>query len=155
MNDFNSLIDSIRSQEKVLGDIAGRRASAAQAASKAARAVSECQDNIEKLALTEKSLTESGSRYSGLAQKAIRRGLTGPELDQCLTPLCMKAMIQAAGNMTTEAKDEAGKVLLQLQRIASENAQVLKQVETEFAETETMLEDLRDQLRIMQQAQPA
>ena len=155
MTEIHSLIDQIRGQEKHLSDIASKRAKASAEAEKASRAVVECQDSIERLSLTERSLAEAGSRYAAQAGKAIRRGLLAHELDQSLQPLCMKAMIQAAGNMTTEAKDEAGKVLLQLQRIASENAQVLKQVETEFAETETMLEDLRDQLRIMQQAQPA
>jgi TolA-binding protein len=64
----------------------------------------------------------------------------------------MKAMIQAAGNMVTEAKDSAGKVSLELQRIASNANQALKQVEEDFIQAETQLEDLRDTLRVMQQA---
>ena len=152
---FNQLIDQIRGQEKHLSDIATRKAVASQAASKASEAVCEQVSNIERLTLTERSLAEAGGRYSAQAGKAIRRGLLPDELGQALQPLSSKAMIQAATAMTIEAKDAAGKTLLQLQRIASENEQALKQVEEDFIQAETMLEDLRDTLRVMQQAQPA
>ena len=154
MTEIHSLIDQIRGQEKHLSDIASKQAKASAEAERASRAVTECQDNIERLTLTEKSLGEAGSRYSAQAGKAIRRGLLVHELDQALQPLCNKAMIQAATAMTIEAKDSAGKTLLQLQRIASENEQVLKQVEEDFIQAEDQLETLRDTLRVMQQSQP-
>jgi hypothetical protein len=72
------------------------------------------------------------------------------EVDEVLDPLTRRAMIQAATHLTITAKDEAGKTMLELQRLDSQAKETLASLETEFATAEDALESLRDDLRILQ-----
>jgi hypothetical protein len=104
--------------------------------------------------MTEQALSEAGSRYSSKAQRAMRRGLSVNEVDEVLDPLTRRAMIQAATHLTITAKDEAGKTMLELQRLDSQAKETLASLEAEFATAEDTLESLRDDLRILQ-AEPS
>lgn len=152
---IDSLIDEIRRQERALSDIATEQSKASKAASDAAKAVEEQTSNIERLRLTERSLTEASGKLQAQATRAIRRGLLPSELNEALLPFASKAAITKATKATLEAIDQESKVMLELQRISSEANAALKQVEVEFSEAEDQLETLRDQLRILQQSQPA
>ena len=155
MTEIHSLIDQIRGQEKHLSDIATRKAVASEAASKASEAVCEQVSNIERLSLSGRTLEQAQTQLRTVASRALRRGLLPAEIDQALTPLANASAIQAATKILIEAQDSAGKTMLELERISAEANQALKQVEEDFIQAETMLEDLRDQLRILQQSQPA
>jgi chromosome segregation ATPase len=150
MNDFRELIDDIRQAERELSTVANRRQDALAQVAKTSKAIEEQTDNLGRLSLTEQALSEAGSRYSSKAQRAIRRGLSVNEVDEVLDPLTRRAMIQAATHLTLTAKDEAGKTMLELQRLDSQAKETLASLETAFAAAEDKLEALRDDLRILQ-----
>ena len=104
--------------------------------------------------MTERALSEAGSRYSSKAQRAMRRGLGANELDEVLDPLTRRAMIPAATNLVIVAKDQGGAAMLELQRVESVAKETLASLETAFAQAEDALEALRDDLRILQ-SQPS
>lgn len=156
MNDsLNSLIDSIRAQERNLSNIATRKAKASAEAHKAQTAVTEQTDTLQRLSLSERSLGEVSGKLRAKAARALSRGLLPDELAEGLGALAQLAQISTAGGMLTESIDSASKEMIDFQRAASNANQALEAIETEFSEAETMLEDLRDQLRILQQSQPA
>jgi hypothetical protein len=152
MSELNSLIDSIRQAERTLSDVATRKAVASQAASKASEAVCEQVSNIERLSLSGRTLEQAQTQLRTVASRALRRGLLPAEIDQALAPLANASAIRAATKILIEAKDTSAKTMLELERISAEANQALKAIEIEFSGAETQLEDLRDQLRIMQQA---
>jgi predicted nucleic acid-binding Zn-ribbon protein len=154
MNEIHSLIDEIRAAENQLSAIATKRAKASADAQKASQAVQEITDKIERLHLSEKTLSETGSRLGTMASRALSRGLLQNEIQDALQPLALKDQIREASKIVTSSKDAASEASLTLQRLASEAQEELKAVEVEFAEAEDTLENLRDNLRILQ-AMPA
>jgi ATP-dependent 26S proteasome regulatory subunit len=154
MNDFRELIDDIRAAERELSTVANRRQVAASEVEKASKAVEVQKLELERISMTEQALSESGSRYSSKAQRAMRRGLSVGDVDEILDPLTKKAMIPAATNLVIVAKDQGGAAMLELQRVESVAKETLASLETEFAQAEDKLEALRDDLRILQ-AEPS
>jgi hypothetical protein len=121
---------------------------------RAAQAVQEISDKLERLHLSERTLSESGQRLHAMANRALSRGLLQKEVQDALQPLALKAQIQVAMNLVISSKDDASAASLTLQRLASEAKEELKAVEAEFATAEDKLEALRDDLRILQ-AEPS
>jgi len=154
MNEIHSLIDDIRQGERELSSLATKRAKVVEAAANAAQAVQEVSDKIERLHLSERTLSETAQRLHAMANRALCRGLLQTEIQDALQPLALKSQLQAAMNLTIAAKDDASKASLTLQRLASEAKEELKAVELEFMAAEDALEALRDDLRILQ-SQPA
>jgi chromosome segregation ATPase len=154
MNDFRELIDDIRAAERTLSTAASRRQVAAAQVEKAAQAVQEISDKLERLHLSERTLSETGQRLHAMANRALSRGLLQSEIQDGLQPLALKAQIQVAMNLVISSKDDASAASLTLQRLASEAKEELKAVEAEFATAEDKLEALRDDLRILQ-AEPS
>jgi len=154
MNEIHSLIDDIRQGERELSSLATKRAKVVEAAANAAQAVQEVSDKIERLHLSERTLSETGQRLHAMANRALSRGLLQTEIQDGLQPLALKAQIREAVNLVIAAKDDASKASLTLQRLASEAKEELEAVELEFMAAEDALEALRDDLRILQ-SQPA
>ena len=154
MNDFRELIDDIRAAERELSTVANRRQTAAAQVEKTSKAVQEISDKLERLHLSERTLSETGQRLHAMANRALSRGLLQSEIQDGLQPLALKAQIQVAMNLVISSKDDASAASLTLQRLASEAKEELKAVEAEFAEAEDKLEALRDDLRILQ-AEPS
>lgn len=154
IENLNTLIDEIRKAERHLSDIASQQSSASAASAKARQAVEEQTDVLERLALSERSLTEAGERLRAKAARSLKRGLLPDELPDALTPLALASRLREAGGIVTDSKDQESKVMLEVQKISNEANAALKQVEEDFIEAEAKLEELRDQLRILQQ-QPA
>jgi hypothetical protein len=150
MNDFRELIDDIRAAERELSTVANRRQVAASEVEKASKAVEVQKLELERISMTEQALSESGSRYSSKAQRAMRRGLTANDVGEILAPLARRSMIPAATNLVIVAKDQGGAAMLELQRVESVAKETLASLEAEFAEAEDALESLRDDLRILQ-----
>ena len=150
MNDFRELIDDIRQAERELSTVANRRQVAAAQVEKAAQAVQEISDKLERLHLSERTLSETGQRLHAMANRALSRGLLQAEIQDGLQPLALKAQIQVAMNLVISSKDDASAASLTLQRLASEAREELKAIESEFARAEDALEGLRDDLRILQ-----
>jgi predicted nucleic acid-binding Zn-ribbon protein len=150
MIELRQLIDDIRQAERELSAIANKRQTAASEVEKASKAVEVQKLELERISMTEQALSEAGSRYSSKAQRAMRRGLSVNDVDEILDPLTKRAMIPAATNLVIVAKDEAGKTMLELQRLDSQAKETLASLETEFAQAEDALESLRDDLRILQ-----
>lgn len=150
MSEIHSLIDEIRTAENQLSAIATRRSKAVESAQKAAQAVVEISDKIERLNLSERTLSEAGSRLEGMASRALSRGLLQAEVHEALTPLAIKSQVREANKIVTASKDAASTASLTLQRLASESQEELKTIEVEFAQAEDTLESLRDDLRILQ-----
>jgi hypothetical protein len=117
---------------------------------KTSKAIEEQRLELERISMTEQALSESGSRYSSKAQRAMRRGLSVNEVDEVLDPLTRRAMIPAATNLVIVAKDQGGAAMLELQRVESVAKETLASLEAEFATAEDALESLRDDLRILQ-----
>jgi uncharacterized coiled-coil DUF342 family protein len=154
MIELRQLIDDIRQAERELSTVANRRQVAAAQAEKSAQAVVEIAEKMERLHLSERTLSETGQRLHAMANRALSRGLLQSEIQDGLQPLALKAQIQVAMNLVISSKDEASAASLTLQRLASEAREELKAVEAEFAEAEDKLEGLRDDLRILQ-AEPS
>jgi chromosome segregation ATPase len=154
MIEIHSLLDEIRAAENQLGALATRRGKAVESAENAAQAVQEITDKIERLHLSEKTLSETGNRLGTMANRALSRGLLQNEIQDALQPLALKDQIREASKLVTSSKDAASEASLTLQRLASEAQEELKAVEVEFATAEDALEALRDDLRILQ-AMPA
>jgi ACT domain-containing protein len=154
MNDFRELIDDIRAAERTLSTAASRRQVAAAQVAKTAQAVQEISDKLERLHLSERTLSETGQRLHAMANRALSRGLLQTDIQDGLQPLALKAQIQVAMNLVISSKDDASAASLTLQRLASEAKEELKAVEAEFATAEDKLEALRDDLRILQ-AEPS
>jgi hypothetical protein len=154
MIELRQLIDDIRQAERELSTVANRRQVAAAQVEKAAQAVQEISDKLERLNLSERTLGETGQRLHAMANRALSRGLLQTEIQDGLQPLALKAQIQVAMNLVISSKDDASAASLTLQRLASEAREELKAVEAEFAQAEDKLEALRDDLRILQ-AEPS
>ena len=154
MIEIRQIVDDIRRAEIELSAVANKRQTALAQVEKTSKAIEEQVDGLRRLSLTEQALSEAGSRYSSKAQRAIRRGLSVNEVDEVLDPLTRRAMIPAATNLVIVAKDQGGAAMLELQRLESVAKEVLKALETEFAQAEDALEALRDDLRILQ-AEPS
>jgi chromosome segregation ATPase len=150
MIEIRQIVDDIRAAERELSSVANKRQTAVSEVEKASKAIEVQKLELERISMTERALSEAGSRYSSKAQRAVRRGLTVNEVDEVLDPLTRRAMIQAATHLTITAKDEAGKTMLELQRLDSQAKETLASLETEFATAEDALESLRDDLRILQ-----
>jgi len=150
MNEFRELIDDIRQAERELSTVANRRQVAAAQVEKTSKAVQEISDKLERLHLSERTLSETGQRLHAMANRALSRGLLQTEIQDGLQPLALKAQIQVAMNLVISSKDDASAASLTLQRLASEAREELKAVEAEFAQAEDALEGLRDDLRILQ-----
>ena len=150
MIEIRQIVDDIRHAERELSSVANKRQTAASEVEKASKAVEVQKLELERISMTERALSESGSRYSSKAQRAMRRGLTANELDEVLDPLTRRAMIPAATNLVIVAKDQGGAAMLELQRVESVAKETLASLETAFAQAEDALESLRDDLRILQ-----
>jgi predicted nucleic acid-binding Zn-ribbon protein len=150
MIEIRQIVDDIRHAERELSSVANKRQTAASEVEKASKAVEAQRLELERISMTEQALSESGSRYSSKAQRAMRRGLGVDEVGEVLDPLARRAMIQAATHLTLTAKDQGGAAMLELQRVESVAKETLASLETEFAEAEDALESLRDDLRILQ-----
>jgi hypothetical protein len=154
MIEIRQIVDDIRQAERELSTVANRRQVAASEVEKASKAIEVQKLELERISMTEQALSEAGSRYSSKAQRAMRRGLGVGEVDEVLDPLTRRSMIQAATHLTITAKDEAGKTMLELQRLDSQAKETLASLETAFTAAEDALEALRDDLRILQ-AEPS
>jgi hypothetical protein len=154
MIEIRQIVDDIRAAERTLSTVANRRQVAASEVEKAAQAIEVQKLELERISMTERALSEAGSRYSSKAQRAVRRGLGVGEVDEVLDPLTRRAMIPAATNLVIVAKDQGGAAMLELQRLDSQAKETLASLETAFAEAEDALEALRDDLRILQ-AEPS
>jgi predicted nucleic acid-binding Zn-ribbon protein len=150
MIELRQLIDDIRQAERELSTVANKRQVAASEVEKTSKAVEDQRLELERISMTERALSEAGSRYSSKAQRAMRRGLGVDDVDEILAPLTKRAMIPAATNLVIVAKDQGGAAMLELQRVESVAKETLASLETEFAEAEDALESLRDDLRILQ-----
>jgi hypothetical protein len=154
MIEIHSLINDIRAAELRLSSLATRRAEAVEGAANAAQAVAEITSKLERLRVTERTLSETGERLGTMASRAIARGLKQHDVQDALQPLALKSQIQAATGLLIKALDVATNDSLTLQRLASESKHEVQAVEAEFATAEDALEALRDDLRILQ-ATPA
>lgn len=150
MIEIRQIVDDIRAAERELSTVANRRQVAAAQVEKAAQAVVEISEKMERLHLSERTLSEAGQRLHAMANRALSRGLLQTDIQDALQPLALKAQIQAATHLTITAKDEMGKTMLELQRLDSQAKEILKAIESEFARAEDALEGLRDDLRILQ-----
>jgi chromosome segregation ATPase len=154
MIEIRQIVDDIRQAERELSTVANKRQVAVSEVEKTAQAVQEISDKLERLHLSERTLSETGQRLHAMASRALSRGLLQAEIQDGLQPLALKAQIQVAMNLVISSLDEATKASLTLQRLASEAREELKAVEAEFAQAEDKLEALRDDLRILQ-AEPS
>ena len=150
MIEIRQIVDDIRQAERELSAIANKRQTALAQVEKAAQAVVEIAEKMERLHLSERTLSETGQRLHAMANRALSRGLLQTEIHDGLQPLALKAQIQVAMNLVISSKDDASAASLTLQRLASEAREELKAVEAEFAQAEDALEGLRDDLRILQ-----
>jgi hypothetical protein len=150
MIELRQLIDDIRGAERELSAVANKRQTALAQVEKASKAIEDQRLELERISMTEQALSESGSRYSSKAQRAMRRGLGVDDVDEILDPLTRRAMIPAATNLVIVAKDQGGAAMLELQRVESVAKETLASLETAFAQAEDALESLRDDLRILQ-----
>jgi hypothetical protein len=150
MIELRQIVDDIRHAERELSTVANRRQVAASEVEKASKAVEVQKLELERISMTERALSEAGSRYSSKAQRAMRRGLGVDDVDEILAPLARRSMIPAATNLVIVAKDQGGAAMLELQRVESVAKETLASLETAFAQAEDALESLRDDLRILQ-----
>jgi hypothetical protein len=90
MIEIRQIVDDIRHAERELSSVANKRQTAASEVEKASKAVEVQKLELERISMTERALSEAGSRYSSKAQRAMRRGLGVDDVDEILAPLARR-----------------------------------------------------------------